>query len=70
MRCTAPSALRAQRPPLNTRSTVRAARYPLADVAFPFVRGLMQFFYGHSLGTKVTGVLALIRCSLAPAAPK
>ena len=49
---------------------MRAARYPLADVAFPFVRGLMQFFYGHSLGTKATGVLALIRCSLAPAAPK
>ena len=39
-------------------------RYPLDDVAFPFVVGLMHFFYGHSLGSKLHGVATLIRCSL------
>ena len=41
-------------------------RYPLSHVAFPFVRGLMQFFYGHSLATKLAGVVALARCALLP----
>ena len=39
-------------------------RYPLDDVAFPFVVGLMHFFYGHSLRSKLLGVITLIRCSL------
>jgi acyl-CoA reductase-like NAD-dependent aldehyde dehydrogenase len=42
-------------------------RYPLSGAAFPFVRGLMHFFYGHSLSSKLSGVLALIQCSLFPA---
>ena len=41
-------------------------RYPLSHVAFPFTRGLMQLFYGHSLLTKLRGILSLARCSLAP----
>jgi len=41
-------------------------RYPLSHVAFPFTRGLMQFFYGHSLLTKLGGALALARCALFP----
>ena len=41
-------------------------RYPLANAAFPFVRGLMHFFYGHSLASKLGGVAALIRCALFP----
>ena len=40
-------------------------RYPLDKVAFPFVCGLMHFFYGHSLMSKLSGVLALIKCSIA-----
>ena len=45
-------------------------RYPLSNAALPFVMGLMRFFYGHSLLSKVTGVLALITASIAPnAAP-
>ena len=43
-------------------------RFPLADVAFPFVRGLMHFFYGHSLTDKLRGVALLIKCALADAA--
>ena len=38
-------------------------RYPLADVALPFVCGLMHFFYGHSLASKLSGVLTLIKTS-------
>ena len=41
-------------------------RYPLSNAALPFVMGLMRFFYGHSLLSKVTGVLALITASIAP----
>jgi len=41
-------------------------RYPLSHVAFPFTRGLMQFFYGHSLLTKFGGAVALARCALFP----
>jgi len=43
-------------------------KYPLADVAYPFVRGLMHFFYGHSLASKVGGVITLLRCMATPAA--
>ena len=35
-------------------------RYPLSKVALPFVTGLMHFFYGHSLLSKLRGVLQLI----------
>ena len=45
-------------------------RYPLSHVALPFTRALMQFFYGHSLLTKVTGVLSLARCALFPSSVK
>jgi acyl-CoA reductase-like NAD-dependent aldehyde dehydrogenase len=41
-------------------------RYPLADVALPFLKGLMKFFYGHSLRSKLEGVVALIRCFVTP----
>ena len=41
-------------------------RYPLANAALPFVRGLMHFFYGHSLASKLSGVVGLISCALAP----
>jgi len=45
-------------------------RYPLSDNAFPFIRGLMGFFYGHSLAAKIAGLLGLIRASLPPSAAK
>ena len=45
-------------------------RYPLSHVALPFTRALMQFFYGHSLRTKLAGVLRLIQCAVAPSSVK
>ena len=39
----------------------------LTDVAYPFVRGLMHFFYGHSLASKLGGVITLLRCVATPA---
>lgn len=41
-------------------------RYPLSPVAFAFTRALMQFFYGHSLASKVSGIMNLAKCSLMP----
>jgi len=50
-------------------------RYPLADVAYPFVSGLMNLFYGTSLRAKAGGVLTLLQCvafpsSVSPVASK
>ena len=36
--------------------------YPLSDVAFPFLSGLVSFFYGHSLAAKLKGVCTLLGC--------
>ena len=45
-------------------------KYPLADVAFPFVRGLMQMFYGHSILHRLGGIVLLARASLLPSSLK
>ena len=36
-------------------------RYPLADRAFGFIKGLMFFFYGYSLSSKVMTDCALMK---------
>jgi len=41
-------------------------RYPLSRAALPFVCGLMKFFYGPSLGSKLSGIVTLIKASVAP----
>ena len=41
-------------------------RYPLSKVSFPFTCGLMNFFYGPTLSSKLKGIAMLIRCMVAP----
>ncbi|KAL1530728.1 hypothetical protein AB1Y20_001627 [Prymnesium parvum] len=41
-------------------------KYPLSDVAYPFVEGLMNFFYGASLRAKVGGIITLLQCVVLP----
>ena len=36
--------------------------FPLSPVAFPFTQGLLHFFFGHSLASKLSGVGRLLRC--------
>jgi len=45
-------------------------RYPLPDNAFPFIRGLITFFYGHSLQAKALGVVRLLGALLQPTKSK
>ena len=42
--------------------------YPLSDVAFPFMRNVLEFFYGPTLARKLGGVAKLLACLAAPAA--